>query len=171
MATYPDIEVGDPIDDDTLNAMQYSTIIKSANQTIVSSTTFQDDSELVTPTLDAGKWSVWLDLLSSGGTPFKVEWTNTGTMTGNRRCVGPGSTETDTLSNVNAQWPDRGFATDNVYGYRTESGSPAQYWISEHSIITVTVAGAIQARWGQNASSAVTTTVHSGSFWKFKRVV
>ena len=142
-------------------------VIKENNQSVTSSTTFVDDTELVTPTLAVGKWDLELHLVVTSTVAIKCEWTNTGTMANNRRAWGPGSTETDAGDDSTARWGLHGFATDVIYGPR--SGA-LQFHIEEYAIIDVSAEGAITFRFAQNVSNAAATTVQANSYWKYKQV-
>ncbi len=167
MPVYPLLATGDLATADLLTSMIYDYTLKTTNQSIISSTTYQTDTELVTPTLAVGTWEIWLDLLTASQTAVKVRWATTGTMSGNRRCLGPGSTETTAEDVSSSRWNASGFSTDVVYGFRT-AGS--QYWLAEHAVLTVTSAGTVTAEWGQNVSNANNTTVAAGSFFRTKRL-
>ena len=150
---------------DLNNLSQY--VVKSANQPIASSTTYQTDSELVTPTLAIGTWHVELSMIATSATPVKVKWVNTGTMANNRRVSGAGSSVTDNADNSTGKWAVSGFGTDVVYGYRAAT---AQFHIEEWAMLNVTVAGTITVNWGQNASSGTNTTILAYSYWRLRQV-
>lgn len=167
MSQYPVIEVGDLWTADLANSMMPNHIIKSVNQSITSSTTYQVDSELVTPTLAVGLHEIYLYLVVTSQTAVKVKWTNTGTMSNNRKTHGPGSVTGTAEDNSTIHWQMSGFGTDVVYGFRS-AGS--QYHIEEFATISVSVAGAITVNWGQNASNANATTIVATSYWKCKQI-
>lgn len=167
MSVYPDIEVGDIVTADLLTSMLPIYIVKSANETVTSSTTLQTDDELVTPTLAVGVWSIRGSFVMSTVTAVKIAWISTGTIVGNRRCMGPGSSATTAEDNSTIRWPSSGITTANVYGYR--SGT-LQYHILEFGIFTVSVAGTLAVQWAQNVSSGTATTMHSTSHLEIKRV-
>lgn len=167
MATYPVIEVGDIITADLLTSMQPNYIVKSANQSIISSTTFQTDTELVTPSLAVGMWEVYFNLIFTSACAIKLQWTNTGTMANNRRANGPGSSATTAEDNATGRYSLSGFGTPVVYGFRSGTN---QYRVEELATVNVTGAGAITLQWGQNVSTATNTTCVATSYVRTKQI-
>ncbi len=167
MSKYPVIEVGDLWTADLASSLLPDYVIKSANETVTSSTTLQDDNELVTPTLAVGTHYVQLCLIVTSVVAIKLVWTNTGTMSNNRRVSGPGGAETTAADDATTQWACSGFATPVDYGFREGT---AQYHIEEFATVNVTVAGAITLQWAQNVSNATPTTVLATSYWMTKQI-
>jgi hypothetical protein len=134
-------------------------IHKAASESVTSSTTLQDDDDL-TVDLPVGTWrvQVWLTATGATGGDIKVSWTNTGTMSViGRSCLGPNLSTTSNL--------DGGILLSaTTFGASVEYGlSSANHAINEDLLIDVSVAGSIQMRWAQVASSGTATTLSTSS--------
>lgn len=148
-----------------LNALLPAYVIKQANQSVTSSTTLVNDSELVYALTAGRTYHVRCGLIANGATggDIKVAWATTGTisMLSSRSCTGPGvstATTADTTARVSAS--QTGLTTAFSYG----TDGTLQTGITEEFIVTCTVGGNLQLQWAQNASSGTATTVGSGSW-------
>lgn len=147
-----------------LNALLPTYVIKQADQSVTSSTTLVNDSELVLA-LSAGRtYLVRCGLLVGGATAgdFKTAWVNTGTITliGTRVAQGPGVSTSAVGDTTARESAHTALTTALAYG----TDSTVQSGIVEEMIVSCTVAGNLQLQWAQNASSATATTVAAKSW-------
>jgi hypothetical protein len=134
-------------------------IRKQATESVTSSTTMQDDDDLLAE-LPVGIWRVqiWLTATGATGGDIKTTWTNTGTMSIiGRSCLGP---NVSTTSNLDGGILLGGFAFTSTVNYGLSAANHAIY---EDLLIEVSVAGEIQLQWAQVASSGTSTTLSTSS--------
>lgn len=149
-------------------------VIKSADESVTSSTTLQDDNELLI-SLAAGKtYCIEAFILASGAAAgdIKIAWARTGTLnhTGARFCEGPGANTTDvtaaaaaaTTVGVTRANGGNALTTANSYGVDGAAVSA----IREQFVIQSAVTGTLTLQWAQNASSGTATLVRAGSWLK-----
>lgn len=151
-------KAGEFIDADDINKGFTYVIQKAASESVTSSTTLQDDDDLMA-TLPVGSYEVRVVLTATGGTAgdIKTSWTNTGTMTAVRSCLGPNlSTSTTDDGGILCKAVTLG----SVVSYGLTSGN---HLILEQLYIEVTVEGTLQLQWAQNASSGTSTTLSGSS--------
>lgn len=136
---------------------------KAAAESVTSSTTLQNDDDLVIPTLEVGKsYSVWAFLAASGAAAgdIKTSWSWAGTATKfSRSCLGPTTGTTD-ITNTSMRAARHGAATAIPYGL---DGSLESLIMEQLTIETVTVAGSLQLQWAQNTSSGTASTLNTTS--------
>lgn len=137
---------------------------KTANETVTSSTTLQNDDAL-TVTLDANSvYRVYMVLLMAGITAgeIKTSWTVPAGATGFKNCMGPGSDSTSR----------DGAAATMRYGVHTFT-TAVNYGVNdaanfvhavEQGVVTTTTGGTFVLQWAQQASSATASTIAAGSF-------
>lgn len=155
---------GQQLTADSLNALVPQRVIKSTNQTVTSSTTLVNDSELFLDLVAGHTYRISLNVIGGGATAgdIKIGWTTSGTMSmvGTRLCTGPGvstATTADTTARVSA------FGTlTTAFAYGTDS--TLQSGINEEFLLTVTANGRLTMQWAQNASSGTASTVGAGSW-------
>jgi hypothetical protein len=148
---------------------------KTADESLTSSTTLQDDDHLLVP-LAVGTYVVQAAYRVSGAAAgdVKIGWAFSGTATGYREGVGPSVATADVLAAAVAQ-PVRAatagtgsdFATAVPYGVDGTNYSA----VLESAVMVVTVAGTLKVQWAQNASSATATIVRQGSSLWARRVI
>lgn len=157
-----------------LNARQTLFVDKSAaSQSVVSSTTFVDDTALQLTLLPSRTYDVRC-VLSVTGDPagdIKLQW-SLGTdlaMTVKRHARGPTIGTTDvtggsaaaTTVGVNRASSAHAEGTTNSYGL---DGTNASDVVEEFTITTGSVGGLLKLQWAQRTSSAVATVVGTSSF-------
>lgn len=141
---------------DNLNAIRTLAIRKTADETLATSTTFQDDNHLFFSVAANEIWAFELELLFS--TPvaadFKMQWTSPAGATGNWWGF----------------WNDNGGPTVNYITRRSLAGTFALDTANgdgnlaiRGAVVNSTTAGTLQLQWAQNAASG-TTTVFANSF-------
>lgn len=138
---------------------------KTANETVTSSTTLQNDDQL-TVTLDASSvYRIYMLLLMAGATAgeVKTSWTVPASATGFKSCMGPGSDSTSR---------DAGTTTTMRYGVHTFT-TTVNYGMAdavnfvhavEQGVVTTTTGGTFVLQWAQQASSATASTIAAGSY-------
>lgn len=147
-------------------------ILKSADESVTSSTTLQADDAL-TRTLAAGTWLIDLSLIASGAAAgdLKVAWAFSGTTSAAYR-AGHGPTTTTTSAINGAAATTVGVNRSAVAGdtaptitASTSYGVDGTNWsfITERGVLVVVVAGVLTVQWAQDASSATATIVRAGS--------
>jgi hypothetical protein len=137
---------------------------KTANETVTSSTTLQNDDAL-TVTLDANSiYRVYMVLLMAGVTAgeIKTSWTAPAGATGFKNCMGPGSDSTsrDGVA-ATMRYGTHTFTTAVNYGLNDAANFVHAV---EQGIVTTTTGGTFVLQWAQQASSATASTIAAGSF-------
>lgn len=147
-------------------------VYKTADESVTSSTTLQNDNHLLCSVAANAQYIIVARLAVNGSASgdFKMAWTfPTGTTT-QRFSRGPdassaGSTASTTMR---ASGITNGHLVEINYGVFT-TGS--QSYIEETLyVFTGGTAGTCQLQWAQNVSSATATTVEEGSFLAAERV-
>lgn len=139
-------------------------ISKAGTESVTSSTTLQDDDDLVVA-LEAGKsYRVTLILtVSSGGAEaadIKVAWSFTGTATkAVRSLFGPETAMTDATATL-MRWSATALTSSVTYGI--DAGA-ATAIVEDVVLEDLTVAGTLQLQWAQNSSSGTATTLSNSS--------
>ncbi|WP_328860881.1 hypothetical protein [Streptomyces sp. NBC_00306] len=175
--------VGEVVDAAELNAEikaqfqslidDYQLIPKTANETITSSATLQNDNHLLGSMAANAVYLVTVRLAVNGasGGDFKMAWSMpTGTTASQRFCFGPdvSSAASTAGTTVRASGITNGHLVEINYGLFTTG---TQSYIEETlRVETASTAGTCQLRWAQNAISATGTTVEAGSWLEIKRV-
>lgn len=162
MSVYPAWPAGSRITADKLLAGQTQLIQKTADESVTSNTTPQNDDELfvsvaanATYVIDA--WIFGYQGAAAGtAIDLKTDWAMPTGATGWKWCTGPTElmTSRDSTSVVLAL---SGFGTDRVYGLADSNNGTV---IHEHLVVsTSSTAGTAQFRWCQNTSSSTAATV------------
>lgn len=143
-------------------------VYKSIGQSVTSSTTPVNDTELAVP-LAVGVWRVEAFLSVAGlastvAGGITVNWATTGTITGlTRACLGPGwgaiAQTQSGLGADNFKSTTHGITTVVAFG----GLGTATTIIKEDLLLNVTVAGTLTLQWAQRVSSATATSVSTGS--------
>jgi hypothetical protein len=137
---------------------------KTANETVTSSTTLQNDDHL-TVSLDANSVYRIYMLLSFGGITageLKTSWSTPSGATGNKHCMGPGSDSTARDSTgATMRYGTHNFTTTVNYGC---NDTALFVHAVEQGIVTTTTAGTFVLQWAQQASSTTGTTIAAGSY-------
>lgn len=142
--------------------------VKPTDQTLTASTTLQNDSALLTPTLSPNStWEVMALIAYDDSTTgdFKIGWAHpTGsTFVWSGAAAGTGAS----TAPVNLGGAINGVTSSGIYG---GVGAGTQIPVLVQGILTVTTAGVLQLQWAQNASDPATLTVRAGSYLRLKRV-
>jgi len=167
LSTYPTISAGQRITASLLTSMLPITVSKPADESVTSSTTLQNDDDLVvavsanaTYVMDgyimtsgaaAGTGDLKIDFTIPSGATMK--YTSFGTTTA--------SPAVQYEATVNANSTARAIGTN---------GS-ADMGVAIQAVITVgSTAGSVQLRWAQNTSSGTATILRATSYLRFERI-
>lgn len=169
--TYPDWRWGMKLTPARLTARQPNKIVKGLAEIVTSSTTYQDDNELLFPAAANSHYFAMLimNVFGATGGDIKVRFSVPSGATGFRWCMGPtaGASDRESTNMVSAV---HGLATDRPYGLVGITN--AAVTIREYlRVQTSSTAGNVVTQWGQNASSATATTVDEDSYlmwWKLQ---
>lgn len=138
---------------------------KTANETVTSSTTLQNDDAL-TVTLDANSvYRIYILLLMAGVTAgeVKTSWTVPASATGFKCCMGPGSDSTsrDAGATTTMRYGVHTFTTTVNYGMNDAANFVHAV---EQGTVTTTTGGTFVLQWAQQASSGTASTIAAGSY-------
>lgn len=162
MTVYPTWAAGTRLTAEKMTAGQTVLIQKTADETVTSSTTLQNDDELFFTVAANGVYVADLYLFAYQGAAASTaidingDWSIPSGTIGWKWCFGPtvGMTDRENTAGVFAL---HGLATDRAYGLDSSSRGIAAH---EHLMFTVgSTAGTVQYRWAQNTSNANGTTV------------
>jgi hypothetical protein len=169
LSTYPTLAAGQRLTAGMLRAMQTNVLTKSATETVTSSTTLQDDDELVVP-VDANATYVMtfhLALGSVAAADVNTEYTVPAGASGFKWCQGPPPASTD-RENTTMVSAVHNFGTDRRYGPTSTTSVPA---VIEHLLVnTSSTAGNVVFRWAQDTSNATGSVNLAGAFVTWVRV-
>jgi hypothetical protein len=156
----------------SMNRFLSLAVFKSVTQSVTSSTTLVNDTELTLSLPAGGTYLVKVCLIVGGAQAgdFKCAYTTTGTLTlsGARTCTGPSQNTTDASGTaaaavtVGVNQQRGGFTLATVLSYGTDGG--LNCLVEESFILTTTTASTVTLQWAQLASSATATTVAAGSY-------
>jgi hypothetical protein len=138
--------------------------VKTANETVTSSVTLQNDDQL-TVTLDANSvYRIYMVLLIAGVTAgeIKTSWTVPASATGFKNCMGPGSDST-ARDGVAATMRYGVHAFTATVNYGVNDAANFVHAV-EQGVVTTTTAGTFVLQWAQQAVSATASTIAAGSF-------
>jgi len=130
----------------------FAKVVKSVDETIDTSTTFQDDDELfvaLTANLNYA-WQLWLFVTSGAVPDIKTAWTLPAGATGQHSSANWGSSGGSATANMTASDP-------------LATGGGVQWVPFTGRVIMAGTAGNMQLQWAQNTSDAGDTTVLAGS--------
>lgn len=145
-------------------------VVKSANEAVTSSSTLQNDDELVVTLPANSRWRVEAVILASGTTNgLKSDWTipADATLVPLKQVLGPDSASTD-RSNTNVRLGAH--AHDTVAEYGVDDGAAIWTTIREEFIVDMVSEGDLQFRWAQVISNAVAVNVRAGSWLRAERI-
>jgi hypothetical protein len=143
-------------------------IVKASAENVTSSTTLQDDNDIVF-SLDANKvYEVRLHASASGATAgdIKTAWAVTGgaAQLTLRECIGPGTAVTDVTASATIRVSRHSLTSSVSYGV---DGTAVTSAIAERFLIETTTAGTagtVKLQWAQNASSGTATTLSTSTY-------
>lgn len=174
MATYPDIAAGQRITSAMLSGLTWDYVIKTGTQTVTSSTTLVNDSDLFFPVVANGQYEFELHLrfgalLAAG---IKLAWTAPAGTSMNVSYGGPGTANVaETNANTTEmKWVVHGHTTSAPFTSPRNTAA-SQTWLMAQSLFTAgATAGNIQLQWAQNVSNATGTIVQSPSYIRYRRI-
>lgn len=139
------------------------TAVKTANETVNSSTTLQNDDHLVISDVPTGyyKYEVLLDCTLTAVGDFKSTLTTTGALTSRGRVT---TQENGALTAQSHRMVD--FEEEQNF----DLPSDEDYIIHYMGYIDMTTSGDIQFQWAQNTSDIDNTTVKAGSYMHLTRM-
>lgn len=149
--------------------------VKTADESVTSSTTIQNDDELASMPLTAGiSYAVEAFIIASGAAAgdIKITWARSGTINqiGARLCIGPTVNTTDVQGTGAAATTNGvtrasgGHALTTAISYGTDGTNNSA--IHEQFTLQCVVSGQLTFQWTQNASSGTATIVKAGSWIK-----
>ena len=155
---YPQVFAGEILTAGLLQSFAPLTVVKAANQTVTSSTTLVNDSDLSAAV--AASATYWLDCILTyeggpqGTSDLKFAW-----------AVPAGTTMACQQNGITTAGASTiGFARGVSGGTAGTSGSGNQWTMRMSGTVTVsTTPGTLQLQWAQNTSNGVGTIVHAGS--------
>ncbi len=174
MATYPVISAGARITSSLLTSMLDQYVYKTSTQTVTSSTTLVNDTELLFPVAANGmyvvEFVVYFASLQAAG--FKTAWSVPAGTSGNKFVAGPGSANAveSSANTTEMRWAIHGSSTTVSYtDPRNSTG--LQSFVIERATLTVgATAGNVQFQWAQNVSNATGTIVVGPSYVKYRQI-
>jgi hypothetical protein len=157
--TYPDWRWGMKLTPARLAARQPNRVVKATLEGVTSSTTYQDDNELLFPVVANAHYFVMVLFNVNGATggDIKTRYSVPAGATGFKWCMGPqvGSADRENTNMVSAVHNP---GTDRPYG--TVAASTAAIAVREYlRVQTAGASGNVVLQWAQNASSGTTTSV------------
>jgi hypothetical protein len=140
-------------------------ILKTADESVTSSTTLQNDDVLVLPVLANATYDFYMYLDYEGGTlgasDLKLSWSNPVSSTMRYQCSGIG-TGGGWIGDVTRQGSD-------TYAVGTNGAGNLKAVTFFGTMITAGTAGPMQFQWAQNTSSGTATKVHAQSCFALMR--
>jgi hypothetical protein len=174
VATYPAIAAGQRITTAMLSGLTWNYVVKNGTQTVTSSTTLVNDSDLFFP-LEANaqyEWELFMRFSGLQAAGIKLAWTAPAGTSFNRTCGGPGSTNA-VQTNANTtemRWSSHSITTAVDYT-NPRNSTGLHTWLTESSIFTAgATAGNLQLQWAQNTSNATGTVVQGSSYIRYRRI-
>ena len=143
----------------------WTTVTKSADEDVASSTALQDDNHLFTPAITAGKTIIWEAVINysspiGGATPdLKLSFGEDGTARGFWESLGRGTGGTV------GQQQNQSLLGSNA-AFNTDVGKQPVLCRGVH----IGNGGAFKCQWAQNVSDANATRVHSGSILRYDQI-
>jgi hypothetical protein len=174
VSQFPDIAGATKVDDVLLTAMLDNYVIKPADATPRVNATLTADPDLTFPVVANAVYDVlfnvrWAGLQAAG---LRTDWTVPAGTTGNRECLGPGSSnvaQTD-ANTTEMRWAVHGYGTAVLYTNPRNSVS-LQTFTWEQAILAVgATAGSVTLRWAQNVTNATGSLVNAQSYVKYRRI-
>uniref|UniRef100_A0AAU2A022 Uncharacterized protein n=1 Tax=Streptomyces sp. NBC_00093 TaxID=2975649 RepID=A0AAU2A022_9ACTN len=169
MPVYPSIPAGRRITDALLESMLPIVVVKSAGESVTSSTTLQNDNELLAPVEANATYDVFLLLLhdsdATAAADIKVGWTGPASAALNWGVHGANSAATSSTSAL-TNMQTRTIAEVAAFGGGDSSGTTALIY---GTLTTAGTAGTLQLQWAQETSNGVATNVRAGSRLEVRR--
>lgn len=169
MATYPPVYAGTAVTAAFLESMLPITATKTANESVTSSTTLQNDDQLFAPVEANATYDVELRLFHDSDATvagdIKVAWTGPAGATMNWGVHGANSAATSSTSAL-TNMQTRTIAEFAAFGGGDSSGTTA---LVGGTLTVAGTAGTLQLQWAQETSNAVATNVRAGSRLQLRR--
>lgn len=160
---YPTWAAGQRVTAALLTAAQPALIYKTADESVTSSTTLQNDDHLFVAVAANATYAIdcWLNFLANSPPDIKADWTIPAGATMNWAALGTGT--------ANYSDHDASIVSHNVArGGKGNPGVP-QSMNARGYLITGGTAGTLQLRWAQNTSNASATVLRAGSWIRLQR--
>lgn len=171
---YPVFFAGQTLTADLLTATLTRTVIKSADQTVTSSTALVDDTELLFTAVANASYDVEIRvqlgaLLVAG---LRTAWSAPTGTSGNKLVSGPGSANAAEANadTTEMRWTVYALTSQAGYTNPRNSTSSLTHVIERARIDVGSTAGAVTFRWAQLASNATGTVVKAASELRYRRV-
>ena len=166
MAQYPSVYAGQRITGDLLQQMLPLSAVKPAPTSRASTTTLQNDPDLVIDLPRTGTWTfdIWLNYTGGtlGASDLKLGMTYSGTTT--FAAWGVNGITTAATNQLNAG--GNSFTGSLVLG--TSGGT---FFTGDiHGQVTVSTTGTLALQWAQNTSSATATNLRQGSYMRVYQI-
>jgi hypothetical protein len=149
----------------------FQSVIKTANETVTSSTTLQYDNELAVTVAANSTYLGEIHAAFSGDPSFdaKCDWYGLTGHTMYRHIIGPYIAVVHVFNADSIRIQSGQTASDAVTIGLEGTGNIAHY--QENFVLTTgTSGGTLRFRWAQNASGAVATTCHANSYMTLRKV-
>jgi len=138
--------------------------LKSADESVTSSTALQNDDTLFISLEANAVWkvSVFLRVFGANAGDIKIDWTISGGLTflTTRFCCGISPLNTAYVWDVNSNHKDASYSEAVGYGAGDGTNSGC---IREDFLLQTVATGVLQMRWAQNTSDGTATKVLNGS--------
>lgn len=175
MSKFPAWLVGKDVSATNLDAGIPNIVVKASANTMTSTTTLTNDSELSGISLAVGTWEIYMKLFANGvtGGRLKTAWAFTGTLSNTpvRSISGPGSANAaGPLAVTPSIIAGLAYNTATDYGLNTLTNPPYYLIEEECEQFVVSVAGNFSLQAAQTASSASATTIWPQSWVKLRQI-
>jgi hypothetical protein len=176
MSVYPIWRAGMKLSESRLEAMQWTYLSKSADETVTSSTTLQNDNDLFFSVAANATYYIRAHLDFGGLTAadFKCAYTFPALSDGRKICLGPQSGTTDRQDTTMCT-TYHALGTERNYGcMSTVAGdipNEGMFAIEHVLLQTGANAGTFQLQWAQVTSNATATELRIDSFFMYKRMI
>lgn len=176
MTSYPTWAAGDKITSAKLTAMQTQYVIAASTQSLTSSTTMQNDNELVFPleanaTYEVEVYALFQQADATGTGDLVTDYTFPSGSSGLKQCLGPSSVAGAATGReqMEVRLAAHAFGTDVDYLFGADEN--LDYCVWERGVITTsTTAGNFQFRWAQKVADADALTRDASSYMKVTRI-
>lgn len=162
---------GEFVDAADINALATFYAVKSADESVTSSTSLQNDDDLVAD-LAVGTWLLEAHLFHTGAQAGDIQtaWATTGTITClSRSVIAPSGSATD-ITGADPDIRIQALSFTVTVGARFGTDGTNNGYSVERLILDVDVAGSMQLQWAQFASSGTATTLKAGSHLMWKQL-
>jgi hypothetical protein len=168
MTLYPAVAAGQRVTAALLTAMETFYVVKPAPQSVISSTAFTPDTDLIVPVVANGVYEVTfiLFITSDATGDVKTQWTGPAGATCLRVDLGPTDTAANFVNAKNTSARFRSATLSDAATYQTESTANAITAIEQGIFTNGATAGNLGLSFGQGTSAAFNTTILASSYVK-----